>query len=467
MYKIPRDYYFRENEMEKEKGGKIKGIKIRTINYAMIIAAAVLYVVLVYATVQASIKYKRLIEATEDYILCEKDAALVREGSDYLTEQVRLYVVTLEPEYMEAYFTEKNVTRRREQALEELEEYETSQETYDYLQRALDNSNKLTEREIYAMRLITLAQGYDEASLPEEMKGVVLQEADKNLSSQEMVDRARSMVFDYGYRNAKELIMSNTDYFLDSIIKWTRNKQSESAMVLQNIMNRQRECVVVLFVLNAANFILVIMLIIKPLQVYIDCIKEEKRLEITGAYEFKYLALTYNDIYEVNAANEVLLRHKAEHDPLTGVINRGAFEQMREVLKASTDPLAFLIIDVDKFKLINDCYGHEIGDQILKKVAKHLSDTFRAQDYVARIGGDEFAVIMTNSTRELQPVIQNKVESMNQFLKKPDDGLPPISLSIGIAFSDKGFPEELYRQADRALYQVKENGRCGCHFYDE
>ena len=453
--------------MEKEKGGKIKGIKIRTINYAMIIAAAVLYVVLVYATVQASIKYKRLIEATEDYILCEKDAALVREGSDYLTEQVRLYVVTLEPEYMEAYFTEKNVTRRREQALEELEEYETSQETYDYLQRALDNSNKLTEREIYAMRLITLAQGYDEASLPEEMKGVVLQEADKNLSSQEMVDRARSMVFDYGYRNAKELIMSNTDYFLDSIIKWTRNKQSESAMVLQNIMNRQRECVVVLFVLNAANFILVIMLIIKPLQVYIDCIKEEKRLEITGAYEFKYLVLTYNDIYEVNAANEVLLRHKAEHDPLTGVINRGAFEQMREVLKASTDPLAFLIIDVDKFKLINDCYGHEIGDQILKKVAKHLSDTFRAQDYVARIGGDEFAVIMTNSTRELQPVIQNKVESMNQFLKKPDDGLPPISLSIGIAFSDKGFPEELYRQADRALYQVKENGRCGCHFYDE
>lgn len=453
--------------MEKEKGGKIKGIKIRTINYAMIIAAAVLYVVLVYATVQASIKYKRLIEATEDYILCEKDAALVREGSDYLTEQVRLYVVTLEPEYMEAYFTEKNVTRRREQALEELEEYETSQETYDYLQRALDNSNKLTEREIYAMRLITLAQGYDEASLPEEMKGVVLQEADKNLSSQEMVDRARSMVFDYGYRNAKELIMSNTDYFLDSIIKWTRNKQSESAMVLQNIMNRQRECVVVLFVLNAANFILVIMLIIKPLQVYIDCIKEEKRLEITGAYEFKYLALTYNDIYEVNAANEVLLRHKAEHDPLTGVINRGAFEQMREVLKASTEPLAFLIIDVDKFKLINDCYGHEIGDQILKKVAKHLSDTFRAQDYVARIGGDEFAVIMTNSTRELQPVIQNKTESMNQFLKTPDDGLPPISLSIGVAFSDKGFPEELYSQADRALYQVKENGRCGCHFYDE
>lgn len=452
--------------MEKERGGNIKGIKIRTLNYAMIIAAAVLYAILVYATVQASVKYKRLIEATEDYILCEKDAVLVREGSDFLTEQVRLYVVTMEPEYMEAYFTEKNVTRRRERALEELKGYDTSQETYDYLQKALDNSNKLMEKEIYAMKLIAVSQGYDEASLPEEVNSVVLLGDDKDLSPEEMADKARNMVFDYGYRNAKELIMSNTDYFLDSIIKWTRNKQSESAMFLQNIMSRQRQCVAILFVLNAANFILVVLLIIKPLQVYIDCIKEEKRLEITGAYEFKYLALTYNDIYEVNAANEVLLRHKAEHDPLTGVINRGAFEQMKEILKASVDPLAFLIIDVDKFKLINDNYGHEIGDQVLKKVAKHLTDTFRSQDYVARIGGDEFAVIMTNSTRELQQVIQNKADAMNQFLQNPADGLPPISLSIGIAFSDKGFPEELYSQADRALYQVKENGRCGCRFYN-
>lgn len=452
--------------MEKERGGNIKGIKIRTLNYAMIIAAAVLYAILVYATVQASVKYKRLIEATEDYILCEKDAVLVREGSDFLTEQVRLYVVTMEPEYMEAYFTEKNVTRRRERALEELRGYDTNQETYDYLQKALDNSNKLMEKEIYAMKLIAVSQEYDEASLPEEVNSVALLGDDRDLSPEEMVDKAQNMVFDYGYRNAKELIMSNTDYFLDSIIKWTRNKQSESAMFLQNIMSRQRQCVAILFVLNAANFILVVLLIIKPLQVYIDCIKEEKRLEITGAYEFKYLALTYNDIYEVNAANEVLLRHKAEHDPLTGVINRGAFEQMKEILKASADPLAFLIIDVDKFKLINDNYGHETGDQILKKVAKHLADTFRSQDYVARIGGDEFAVIMTNCTRELRPVIQNKVDAMNRFLQNPADGLPPISLSIGIAFSDKGFPKELYSQADRALYQVKENGRCGCRFYN-
>lgn len=452
--------------MKKETGGNVKGIKIQTLNYTMIIVAAILYLVLVYATVQVSVKYEKLISATEDYIRCEKDAALVREGSDYLTEQVRMYVVTMEPLYMKAYFEEKNVNRRRERALEEMQEYKFNQEAYDYLQKALDNSNQLTETEIYAMKLISCSQGYDEASLPQEVREVTLQEKDRRLGSQEMMDRARTMVFDQGYQNAKELIMSNTDYFLNTIIGWTRDRQSDSAAVLRNIMAQQRICIVILFALNALNFILVIVLIVKPLQIYIDCIKEEKMLKITGAYEFKYLALTYNDIYEVNAANEVLLRHKAEHDSLTGVINRGGFEQMRVLLKASSDPIAFLIIDVDKFKQVNDGYGHEIGDQILKKVAKELTDGFRSRDYVARIGGDEFAVIMTNCPKKQQSVIYNKVSFINQSLQNPKDDLPKVSLSVGVAFSDKGFPEELYSQADKALYKVKENGRCGCGFYD-
>lgn len=453
--------------MEKEGTKNIKGIKIRTMNYAMIVAAAILYIILLYATIQVSIRYRKLIDATEDYILCEKDAALVREGSDYLTEQVRMYIITMEPEYMEAYFEEKNVTRRREQALEELGGYKTTQEAYDYLQEALNNSNRLMEREIYAMRLIAEAQHADLASFPEEIQSVNVLERHKSLNQDELAEAAKDMVFDYGYENAKELIMANTEYFLTAIMKWTRDKQMESAADLEAIMGRQRICISILFILNTITFVLVIVLIVKPLQIYINCIKEEKRLEITGSYEFKYLALTYNDIYEVNAANEILLRHKAEHDPLTGVINRGAFEQMRQLLKTKTDPIALLIIDVDKFKLVNDGYGHEVGDKILKKAAKLIQDGFRARDHVARIGGDEFAVIMTSCTEELKPVIQGKIDAMNQALLNPTDGLPKVSLSIGIAFSESGFPDDLYRKADKALYIVKENGRCGCHFYDE
>ncbi len=105
----------------------------------------------------------------------------MRDGSDYLTEQVRLYAVTGERQYMEAYFKEKNITKRREKGLEELEKYESSQST-EYLQKALDSSNNLTNLEYYSMRLISEAHGLDIKSLPEEIQQVELLEEDKNLS---------------------------------------------------------------------------------------------------------------------------------------------------------------------------------------------------------------------------------------------------------------------------------------------
>ncbi len=135
------------------------------------------------------------------------------------------------------------------------------------------------------------------------------------------------------------------------------------------------------------------------------------------------------------------------------------------MLKTKFEPLALLIIDVDKFKLVNDGYGHEIGDQVLQKVAKLLEDSFRATDFPARIGGDEFAVIVTNVTVEMKSMIENKINSLNEMLLHPTDDLPAVSLSVGGAFSECGFADELYKQADSALYEVKNHGRCGCRFY--
>ena len=183
------------------------------------------------------------------------------------------------------------------------------------------------------------------------------------------------------------MIGSNIAYFFTSAVETTRQNQIQSAHILEKSMTRQRIYISVLFILNIVTFVMVIMLIVKPLQIYIRCIKEDKMLEIAGAYEFKYLALTYNDIYEINAANEAMLRHKAEHDPLTGVINRGGFDQLCQILKEQDIPLALLLIDVDKFKQVNDGYGHETGDLVLKKVAGILRDSFRSNDYVARWEG--------------------------------------------------------------------------------
>lgn len=453
--------------MEEKKQRQIKGIRISTVNIVMILISCILYILLISATIRVSGRYKEVHNSMEDYIACEESSTLLTEGSAYLTEQARLYAVTLEPEYMKNYFTEVHVTRRREKALEQLKTYYDGDTAYEYLLKALQHSNDLMNEEIYAMRLISQAQGYAEADLPEEVQSTVLKEADQGLNKEDMVHRAREIVFGSPYQEAKDKILGSVVSSMESIHETTHQKMLDNTDELASTMAMQRKLISVLFVETIATFIMIIMLIIKPLRIHVNCIKEEKMMEVTGSYEFKYLALTYNDIFEIKNANEAMLRYQAEHDPLTGIANRGGFDQLKTMFRVKQIPLGFVIIDVDKFKLVNDGYGHEVGDQVLKKVAKLLKDKFRVSDYPVRIGGDEFAVILPGMTEDLREIIEKKIAELNDILMHPNDGLPQVSLSVGGAFSECGFTDDLYKKADEALYEVKENGRCGCRFYQQ
>lgn len=166
------------------------------------------------------------------------------------------------------------------------------------------------------------------------------------------------------------------------------------------------------------------------------------------------------ELEQKKKAQEVAVR-----DALTGVMNRRAFDEMRARLHDEDVSIAFLLIDVDKFKDINDQYGHEQGDDVLKYVAAFLVKSFRSDDYVFRIGGDEFAVIMMDVSEKQIHVIREKVGRMNETLRGGHTGIPHVSLSVGVAISGNGFNDELYRQADKALYKVKENGRNNCEIY--
>ncbi len=448
--------------MNEKKPKKVRGVRISAINMVMISISCVLYIFLILATIYISRQYNDVHGSMDQYIAFEENKASLTDGSAYLTEQVRLYAVTLDPQYMENYFTEANETRRRETALERLKEVYEGDQAYGYLTEALERSNDLMIDEIYAIRLISEAKELSEKDLPARVQETVLSASDQALSGEEKIQKARELVFGDAYQAAKTGIRDSVESSLASIQKTTHEKMLGDAERLGATMSMQRWLVSILFAETIVTFLLVILLIIKPLQIYISCIKEEKMMKITGSYEFKYLALTYNDVFELKNANEIMLRHRAEHDPLTGLINRGGFEQLKNVLQIKGGELGFLIVDVDKFKLINDGYGHEVGDQVLKKVARALESNFRVSDHAVRLGGDEFAVVLTDMTKDMGEVVTQKIGEINDFLTHPDDGLPPVSLSVGGAFSENGFTDDLYQRADAALYQVKKNGRCGC-----
>jgi diguanylate cyclase (GGDEF)-like protein len=155
---------------------------------------------------------------------------------------------------------------------------------------------------------------------------------------------------------------------------------------------------------------------------------------------------------------------EAKHDPLTGLYNRAAFQEICVNLKDYKSPIVLLIIDVDNFKKINDSHGHKVGDKALVKVANQLLVSFRPEDYVFRYAGDEFAIIMMNVRQIDASMISERVNNINEELKNVSNGAPSLSISVGAAFSETGYSEELFNLADKAMYSVKDSGRGGYAF---
>lgn len=158
---------------------------------------------------------------------------------------------------------------------------------------------------------------------------------------------------------------------------------------------------------------------------------------------------SYNQVYAENQEAHQLIRHKAEHDALTDLLNRGSFDKLLKIHETSDVHFALIVADVDNFKEVNDTCGHAAGDEILKRVANLRSTAFRSIDYVFRLGGDEFAIIMVEMTSDLSYTIREKIDSVNETLARDPGGLPKVSLSVGAAFSDRKDPSDyLHSEAE-------------------
>ena len=170
-----------------------------------------------------------------------------------------------------------------------------------------------------------------------------------------------------------------------------------------------------------------------------------------------------------NIEDRVALAAQASTDALTGVANHRAFYERLAADMARArrygSPLSVAMIDVDRFKLVNDAGGHEAGDEILARVAGALSEAARAEDTLARVGGDEFAWILPET------VAEEALLAVERARTAVGDGagagdLPGVTLSVGICDTrHTEDPTELVRLADRALYSSKEHGRDQARLY--
>lgn len=454
---------------EEENAGTLKGLKIQTLSLWMVAVTIVVSVLIGEGIVHVMRDYNKLADITEEYIYVQEEAENLLVGSDFLTDRVRLYAVTKDLGYVEEYFTEVEETKRRDKALETLEEHMDGKdaEILTASREALELSNELMEMEMHAMKLAALSADEAVSMLPLEIGDYPLTEEELSCTNEEKSDAAVGLVFSEEYRDMKRQIEEKISFVTERVITICEKEQAESENEMKTALIHQSIYTVLIVVLVIFSYIMIAVLILRPIRLYVNCIKNNNFLEITGAYEFKYLAATYNNVYEMTMEQQNMLRQKAERDALTGLLNRQSFEQLKESLRNPSKKLAFLLVDVDVFKSINDNYGHDTGDQALIKVANLLEDNFRKADYVLRIGGDEFAVIMEKITADKKQIIRDKIDAVNEVLQHPQGDFPKYSDSVGVAFSEQGFHDELFHQTDTALYHTKENGRCGYTFYDE
>ena len=442
---------------------RIRIQKVSTWNITITIIVALLFIVV---SVAGEREFGVLRNTTEQYIVCENAAKQLQDGSDYLTEQVRLYAMTGEQKYRDLYFEEANTTRRRENALEELGRYFEGSDAIAALQSALQMSQELMQSEYYSMCLVEEADGEEKAAWPEELQNVELSGEDAALADDEKRQKAQELICSSEYQEVRDRITDSVSQCMADLIARTRNSQGRASSIFSDMYLKLEIGIVILAVLMLSMCLIIRKLIVKPLLSYNESIKRGEIFPVIGAAELQNLAETYNKVYMENQETQKLIRHEAEHDALTDLLNRGSFEKVFEIYENGDQPYALILIDVDTFKSVNDTYGHATGDKILQKVSKLLKNAFRSIDYICRIGGDEFAIVMVEMTSDLQYTICDKINAVNTELAKAEADLPAVSLSVGVAFSDRENPgESIFKDADKALYKVKENGKNGCGFY--
>jgi len=178
-----------------------------------------------------------------------------------------------------------------------------------------------------------------------------------------------------------------------------------------------------------------------------------------------YVLMIADDVTDQHAAH-ARIHHMAHHDNLTSLPNRVLFSQrLHEALKLSklsNRLTATLCLDLDNFKSVNDALGHQIGDELLRGIAKRLRFVLREEDTLARVGGDEFAIVLPNLPylEKAHQIAQRLIEAVKPPINIEGHSLT-VGLSVGISMAtgSEDTPEHLMRCADMALYEAKRNGR--------
>ena len=441
---------------------KGKGIKVNILSGIFIAVGVVIMIASIFVIKRIYAKYDEMMDSYQ-FIETEREAATsFQEASDYLTDQARQFAVLGNIQNADNYFEEKDVTKRREAAIELIGNSHMLDLETDLLNDAMKQSEDLVKYEIHAMKLIANVNKIDETQLPAEIAAYKLSDDELALNDDEKHSLAINLLYNNEYESYKEKINWDINNAI-TLIKdesGTQYRKNESELII--VLNIATLLIFIMFILLMLIFIFNVLLVVKPAEKFVELLDKKEKLPEIGGYEFRKFARKYNDIYRSNKKNRELLREQGEVDDLTGTLKVGTLELVRHNLTQTNEPLGIMMIDIDNFRSIKEANGYDMADKVVAKVANLFTTSFKSSDYVIRTSQDEFEIFLLRMEQKDSDMLTGRIAEINDKLKDSSDGVVASSVSVGVSFSENGYTIEAERKADMALNYVKENGRGTC-----
>ena len=271
-----------------------RGISIRLVHAAMFLCAIAAAVLLIVSMQQSSSVFSKLSAETGNYIVRQSAAHGLMEASDYLTEMVQRFTLDGDRTFMDSYFDEAYVSKRREQAITAMSENDADPRLVQQLQEAMEESQTLMFREYYAMKLVTEAKEMTE--IPETLRAIELKTEDSFLLPDEKMELAQEMVMGSEYYASKERIRTKLKTNLDMLDEQMNATRQETSARMMQDLNRNRIITIAVIVLLFALLWMTAHMSTIPLIRAERAAREKKPVPVIGAKEFRYMAEHYNGL---------------------------------------------------------------------------------------------------------------------------------------------------------------------------
>ncbi len=451
-----------ENQNVRAGHGRSKGFRLGRVNLLLIFIGFVIALGMVFNMYETNRSFDQVVSMTEAYLSSQQTAGMLSGIASGMAEQCAAFLESGKPDCVHAWAGQLGAINAQ---IAENETFQTDEINNDeFLDKAIEAFRAMNETELRAMRLMADTLPVPMAAYPDQIQQAELSEADQALTAEEKKALAEQLIDSEEYRQNRETIATAVDDSHRETSEKGKNRAEQTSAQMKKGLSIQKLLIFGFVFIALVALLINRSLIIAPIQRSADKLDKREPLPVRGSYEVRHLANVYNEVLKDNAEKTEAMSYAATHDALTGLYNRADFDQ--EYNARANDRIGILIVDVDHFKQFNDEFGHEVGDRVLKIVADKLTEHFRREDHISRIGGDEFCVILPGTKQVQGEIIARKIRQINRELQENTNDLPTITISGGLAFWDRPEPgESLFRDADSMLLSLKKTRTDCCAVY--